>query len=1264
MFHSFSLMRVASVLVWVGVSCSALAQFGVPQPLILPELGGVASCTPEDIDSDGDLDLICASNRGLHLFDNQGAGNYVAPQPILLRENDAPYATLEDLSGDGILDIVFYQAPAEANEAGVYMMEGLGTGSFDAPVPILNIDPTVTLIELTDINGDGEEDFVMGHASLGVLWCPMLGFPIDVSQLQVASATTSFSRPIIADVDGDTDMDILVASAEENQVACFRNQGTGVFTPSSSIGPTNYSSLWFTAFDLDNDADIDIILDDQSTGNGARIYKNSGTGIFSPFQILTATLGPGFTHADMNSDGLQDLVCGNGWYGNGWKIHLQQGDGTLGASSGVPQGYFYGSVYPVVLDANGDGTMDVATFVAQSNRVSLFLGDGSGAVGPQQFLNSRFGSVMSTYVLDLNNDDANDIVAATSTPDCVLYSLNDGNNGFGAAILLDSVFEASGPTDMHSACSFADIDMDGDVDIVRSSPDGGFLYLNDGSGGFSTPILLVANPTSMVVGDIDNDSDPDLVVAQGITPSLFFRKNNGNGTFAAATQVANVFEFECQGYLDLKDLNGDGFQDIVATDYYDLGTHDLRWYPNLGGNAFNPEFGSVGLAGDRFESIDFADMDNDGDLDALLALQMDGEVRWLMNDGVGQYSNTPSVGIPVVPVYNRCAKAIDVDGDADLDIVWGRLNIDGYDVSSTIQWQRNLGGSFEYGGLVASGPYDVEELTIHDVDDDGDPDILLSSKRQSAALWFENFFNSPFRVEGRVYRDIDENGSWQAGEPAFPMALVVCDPLIVQAITGDSGTYVMPLNEGAYTISADLDAAFWQSTLTPPEYSVQLTTTDPVMTGVDFGYAPVLDTTLLETGIVAPTGPCLATVTQFVYVRNVGTTTPSGIVRLTLDPSLTFIGADPPSDSLSAGGVYWHFDELPLFDEVVFALQVLMPDPSLIGDTLLSSMLVTHPLSASDTLSVSEWQEVLACAYDPNDKQVAPAGQGELGVVPISTSELTWTIRFQNTGTATAEDVVLIDPLPSQVQVSSVTLIATSHDLTEAHIGPDGDLVLRFPGIQLPDSSSDPLGSCGFARFRAALIPGLPHGTQIENSAAIHFDLNPPIITNSTLTTLVDCAIWSPQITTATTNVLQVTEGSLYVWYLNGVPLPGDTSQLLLIDVPGTYTAQVTSEYGCVSITDPVQVLVLPIREESAFNMAVVPNPFTNEARLLFGGPLSPDHDIELVDLSGRTVRKWSGTGSDMLVLTCDGIRAGLYLVRVKNGLGYRGALRVVVHDH
>ncbi len=115
-------------------------------------------------------------------------------------------------------------------------------------------------------------------------------------------------------------------------------------------------------------------------------------------------------------------------------------------------------------------------------------------------------------------------------------------------------------------------------------------------------------------------------------------------------------------------------------------------------------------------------------------------------------------------------------------------------------------------------------------------------------------------------------------------------------------------------------------------------------------------------------------------------------MRLTLDPSLTFIGADPPSDSLSAGGVYWHFDELPLFDEVVFALQVLCRS-SLWGPCFHPCW--SAPLSSFRHPLCSEWQEVLACAYDPNDKQVAPAGQGELGVVPISTSELTWTIRFR-----------------------------------------------------------------------------------------------------------------------------------------------------------------------------------------------------------------------------------------------------------------------------
>ncbi len=134
-------------------------------------------------------------------------------------------------------------------------------------------------------------------------------------------------------------------------------------------------------------------------------------------------------------------------------------------------------------------------------------------------------------------------------------------------------------------------------------------------------------------------------------------------------------------------------------------------------------------------------------------------------------------------------------------------------------------------------------------------------------------------------------------------------------------------------------------------------------------------------------------------------------------------------------------------------------------------------------------------SYDPNDKQALPLGFGEEHIIRPGTP-LDYTIRFQNTGNDTAFAVVLRDTLSPRFDLTRITPIGSSHRFEYALIG-DGVLHFHFPGILLPDSATNPEGSQGYVQFRVYPKAGLPLGTVVENRAAIYFDFNPPIITNT-----------------------------------------------------------------------------------------------------------------------------------------------------------------------
>ncbi|GJM35532.1 MAG: hypothetical protein DHS20C18_45330 [Saprospiraceae bacterium] len=133
-------------------------------------------------------------------------------------------------------------------------------------------------------------------------------------------------------------------------------------------------------------------------------------------------------------------------------------------------------------------------------------------------------------------------------------------------------------------------------------------------------------------------------------------------------------------------------------------------------------------------------------------------------------------------------------------------------------------------------------------------------------------------------------------------------------------------------------------------------------------------------------------------------------------------------------------------------------------------------------------------SYDPNDKQAFPGGVGENHQIEAN-QDIEYLIRFQNTGTAEAINVIVRDTLSPLLDPGSVQLGARSHDF-EFRLTDQGVLNFYFPSIMLPDSNANEPASHGFVKFRVKQQPDLPIGTQIENSAAIYFDYNEPVITN------------------------------------------------------------------------------------------------------------------------------------------------------------------------
>jgi uncharacterized repeat protein (TIGR01451 family) len=137
--------------------------------------------------------------------------------------------------------------------------------------------------------------------------------------------------------------------------------------------------------------------------------------------------------------------------------------------------------------------------------------------------------------------------------------------------------------------------------------------------------------------------------------------------------------------------------------------------------------------------------------------------------------------------------------------------------------------------------------------------------------------------------------------------------------------------------------------------------------------------------------------------------------------------------------------------------------------------------------------QILGNSYDPNDKTVHQAEQ----MSPVITDNLTYTIRFQNTGTAPAQNVHILDTLSTNLDWSTFDLIYASHYMNVVDLG-NGVRKFDFPQIWLPDSTSNEPESHGIIVYRIKELVTNGEGEEIFNTAHIYFDWNPAIVTNTT----------------------------------------------------------------------------------------------------------------------------------------------------------------------
>jgi uncharacterized repeat protein (TIGR01451 family) len=238
-------------------------------------------------------------------------------------------------------------------------------------------------------------------------------------------------------------------------------------------------------------------------------------------------------------------------------------------------------------------------------------------------------------------------------------------------------------------------------------------------------------------------------------------------------------------------------------------------------------------------------------------------------------------------------------------------------------------------------------------------------------------------------------------------------------------------------------------------------------------------------------------------VLNNGCLPTSGTLTIELDPITTYNGMAYPQGAVTVVGstVTIDFGQLSVLNNSTWFQIGLYTDPSAIVDSLVCFDLAVSPTDGDSDVSnnTGTYCFEVRNSWDPNDKAVSPS-VGENGAVLPNTA-LTYHVRFQNTGTAEAVNIFVMDTIDANLDLSTFRVLATSHDM-EVFMLEDRAVKFNFPNINLLDSTTNEPLSHGFITYSIQMNADLAEGTEIENTAHIFFDFNPAVVTNTTLSTI------------------------------------------------------------------------------------------------------------------------------------------------------------------
>ena len=327
-------------------------------------------------------------------------------------------------------------------------------------------------IFVADMDGDGNLDVLSASTSDDTLaWYKNVEGLDDFGSQQIITNNLDETRYVAAaDIDNDGDMDVLATTGSIDLVVWYENlDGFGNFGPQQTITAGLDLPKMVIAADVDGDGDLDVLTASRLDNTIAWFENMDGLGNFGAQQSITnSALNVASVYfADINGDGIKDVICDSSSNGNGYPSWYENdGNGNFGSQQEITTDTS-GSNYVIADDVDGDGDMDVLNIEFGGETIAWYENtDGLGTFGPKQIIMDEVRAPRQIVMEDLDNDGDKDIIYNSSEvvdPDYLAWRANDGHGNFGVEQVITTNVVA--PRGIFAA----DVDNDGDMDVFSSS---------------------------------------------------------------------------------------------------------------------------------------------------------------------------------------------------------------------------------------------------------------------------------------------------------------------------------------------------------------------------------------------------------------------------------------------------------------------------------------------------------------------------------------------------------------------------------------------------------------------------------------------------------------------------------------------------------------------------------------------------------------------------------------------------------------------------